>query len=166
MIVQKWGSMFCLEMNTKRIVLSLFVLFIALVFVSCSSNPADKPLSGSSNTSELASNDSQDSTETKSSQTSSLGEIGHLNVSRHIDTGYTYGLRVNAEGVLGATRYYLYYSKTDDPKTAKILIDNTTNSLSTDLNRHSTSGTYYFWYRAGDGTYFTDFSNRVSITFY
>lgn len=98
-------------------------------------------------------------------QQSSLGEIGHLNVSRHIDTAYTYGLSVSAGGVLGATRYYLYCGKTDDPNTASIIVDSETNSLSTTLNRHATSGTYYFWYRAGNGTEYTDFSNRVSVSF-
>ena len=133
----------------------LFIILIAFVFIilaitSCSPEPTK--------------NDSPKE-EPSEEQESSLGEIGHLDVSRHIDTAYTYGLNVSAGGVLGATRYYLYCGKTDDPNAATIIIDSDTNTLSTTLNRHTTSGTYYFWYRAGNGTTYTDFSNIVSLSF-
>ncbi len=126
--------------------------FAVLITTGCSPEPSK-------------SNPPKEEEQSQEEQQSSLGEIGHLNVSRHIDTAYTYGLSVSAGGVLGATRYYLYCGKTDDPNTASIIVDSETNSLSTTLNRHATSGTYYFWYRAGNGTEYTDFSNRVSLSF-
>ena len=138
-------------MCKKTMLIIIALVFVSLVTTSCSSEPSN--------------NEPPKSESPIEEKKSSLGEIGHLNVSRHIDSAYTYGLSVNAGGVLGATRYYLYCSKTDDPNTATIIVDSETNILSTSLNRHTTSGTYYFWYRAGNGTDFTDFSNRVSLTF-
>ena len=133
------------------IYLVIAFVFVFLVTTSCSSEPSK--------------NEPQKSEQSKEEQKNSIGEIGHLSVSRHIDTAYTYGLSVNAGGVLGATRYYLYCSTKNDPNTATIILDSETNSLSTTLNRHATAGTYYFWYRAGNGTDYTDFSNCVSLTF-
>ena len=126
--------------NTILIIITLVLL--VLVAIGCSSEP-----------------------EPEEKHESNLGKIGHLTMKRHIDTAYTYGLSVEADGVFGATRYYLYCSKTNDPKTATIILDKENNTLSTDLNRRTTSGTYYFWYRAGNGTDYTDFSNCVSLSF-
>ena len=135
-------------MNIRKTISIFFITLalVALITTSCSSEPSTIEPS-------------------KKEIKSNLGEIGQLSVTRHIDTAYTYGLSVNAGGVLGATRYYLYCSKTDDPNTATIIVDSETNTLSTTLNRHATSGTYYFWYRAGNGTDYTDYSNRVSLSF-
>ena len=133
----------------RKKTLSVFIIvlvFVVLFATGCSHEPSNNEPS-------------------KKGQEGSLGEIGYLNVSRHIDTAYTYGLSVSAGGVLGATRYYLYCGQTEDPNTATIIVDSETNTLSTTLNRHTTSGTYYFWYRAGNGTDYTDFSNRVSLSF-
>lgn len=96
---------------------------------------------------------------------SNLGTIGNLSVKRSVDTSRTYGINVNADGVLGATQYYLYNSKTNDPGTATIIYSNTTNQLSMSLDRYTTHGTYYFWYRASDGRTYTAYSNAVSLTF-
>lgn len=139
----------------KRRTLGIFIFalaFAVLITTSCSPEPSK-------------SDPSKKEPSQEEQQQSSLGKIGHLNVSRHIDTAYTYGLSVSAGGVLGATRYYLYCGTTEDPNTANIIVDSETNSLSTTLNRHATSGKYYFWYRAGNGTEYTDFSNRVSLSF-
>ncbi len=140
-------------MNKRRthITIIIALAFAILIATGCSPEPSK--------------NDSPKKEPSQEAQQSSLGEIGHLNVSRHIDTAYTYGLSVSAGGVLGATRYYLYCGTTEDPNTATIIVDSEANSLSTTLNRHATSGTYYFWYRAGNGTEYTDFSNRVSVSF-
>ena len=130
-----------MQKRKNNILIIITLVLLVLAATGCSSEPAEEK------------------------HESNLGKIGHLTVRRHIDSAYTYGLSVEADGVLGATRYYLYCGTTNNPDYATIILDKETNSLSTDLNRYTTSGTYYFWYRAGNGTDYTDFSNCVSLSF-